>query len=427
MPKRNVLTSVAWQVAPLIVLPSRRLLVAAAVLAMLMGPLQAAPRIAPIPASQWSERQRQIASEFATQGEVGNVVATLLHHPTLAANVLPYQRYATHESTLPPRHRAMLNLRTAWLTRSDYLWAEQARAARRAGLTSVELRRIAEGPEALAWDSFEATLLRAADELHVDSFLPDATWDALAARYDLDQMVDVVYGIGHLTMLAGVLNSLGVELDAALTDRRPYGIPYTVSAAWTNERLIGKAARIPPLEPDEWTPELRQRFDPTGSGRHVANVFRTFVRNPPADRLRGLVSRHILNEATLPELDRELLLMRIGVLCRSEYEWAAHSRLGRRLGMSDADVERIIAGPQHGGDSLETALLRATDELYRDDRVSEETWTALAASLGTQQLLDMLIAVGGYRAASMAINTAGVQLDPNMAEFRFPPQLRGPR
>jgi len=59
--------------------------------------------------------------------------------------------------------------------------------------------------------------------------------------------------------------------------------------------------------------------------------------------------------------------------------------------------------------------------------VSEETWTALAASLGTQQLLDMLIAVGGYRAASMAINTAGVQLDPNMAEFRFPPQLRGPR
>ena len=118
--------------------------------------------------------------------------------------------------------------------------------------------------------------------------------------------------------------------------------------------------------------------------------------------------------------------MRIGVLCRSEYEWAAHSRLGRRAGMmTDADVARIIAGPDAGGgDPLETALLRATDELYRDVRVSDDTWAALAKGLDTKQLLDVLIAVGGYRSASMAINSAGVQLDANMADFRFPPSLR---
>jgi len=34
-----------------------------------------------------------------------------------------------------------------------------------------------------------------------------------------------------------------------------------------------------------------------------------------------------------------------------------------------------------------------------------------------------LIAVGGYRSVSMAINSAGVQLDSNMADFRFPPSL----
>ena len=117
--------------------------------------------------------------------------------------------------------------------------------------------------------------------------------------------------------------------------------------------------------------------------------------------------------------------MRIGVLCRSEYEWAAHSRLGRRAGMTDADVARIVAGPESGGgDPLEMALLRATDELYKDDRVSDDTWAALARGLDTRQLLDVLVAVGGYRATSMAINTAGVQLDANMADFRFPPSLR---
>lgn len=31
-----------------------------------------------------------------------------------------------------------------------------------------------------------------------------------------------------------------------------------------------------------------------------------------------------------------------------------------------------------------------------------------------------MIAFGGYRSTSMLINTAGVQLDANMADFRFP-------
>jgi alkylhydroperoxidase family enzyme len=93
--------------------------------------------------------------------------------------------------------------------------------------------------------------------------------------------------------------------------------------------------------------------------------------------------------------------------------------------MTDADVDRIIAGPDSGGgDPVETALLRATDELYRDDLVSDKTWGALATAFDRKQLLDVLIAVGGYRSTSMAINSAGVQLDANMTEFRFPPSLR---
>lgn len=100
--------------------------------------------------------------------------------------------------------------------------------------------------------------------------------------------------------------------------------------------------------------------------------------------------------------------------------WAAHSRLGRQAGMSNADVERIVAGPESGGgDPVETALLRATDELYRDDVVSAETWAALAAALETKQLLDLLIAVGGYRAVSMAIDTAGCSSTPTWRIFGF--------
>jgi alkylhydroperoxidase family enzyme len=369
-----------------------------------------------------------VAAKVAS-ADMPNAVATYLNHPALAEHILPYAHYVWSDSTLPPRHRALLGLRTAWLTRSDYLWAHRAGAARSLGLTSEDLRRIAEGPDAKGWDGFEAMLLRAADELRVDSFVAEPTWRALAARYDTNQLIDLVDSVGAITMHAGAINSVGVAIEPDVPDRLPVGVPYTVAAKRTNVRLIGGEARIAPLRPDQWTPELRKRFDPDGSGRGAANVFVTFVRNPPADRLRGPINQHILNATTLSARQRELLLMRIGVLCRSEYEWAAHSRSGRRAGMNDADVARIVAGPDagpdsDGGDPLDTALLRATDELYRDDRVSDGTWRALAQRLETKQLLDVLIAVGGYRATSMAINSAGVQLDANMADFRFPASLR---
>lgn len=400
-------------------------LVSVTILAFQISSHAAAPRIAPVPEGQRTDQQRMLAAQFASSG-IPNAVATYLNHPALAEHILPFEHYVSSDSGLPPRHRALLVMRTAWLTRSNYVWANRTAGARQAGLTNDELTRVAHGPDAKGWDGFEATLLRAADELHVDSFVSDSTWQGLSARYNTNQLVDLVDTVGTLTMQAGAINSIGVEIEPGSTDRLPSGVPYAVAAKRTNIRLLGREPRIPPLEPKDWTPEQKKRFDPNGTGQRAANVFVTFVRNPPADRLRGPINQHILNATTLSVRQRETLLMRIGVLCRSEYEWAAHSRLGRRSGgMTDADVARIVAGPDSGGgDPLEVALIRATDELYRDDKVSDETWAALAKGLDTKQLLDVLIAAGGYRATSMAINSAGVQLDANMADFRFPTSLR---
>jgi hypothetical protein len=79
-------------------------------------------------------------------------------------------------------------------------------------------------------------LLRAADELHVDAFLSDATWQTLAKRYDTNQLIDLVYGIGEIMMHADVANTLGIEIEADRTDRLPSAVPYRVAARWTRYR-----------------------------------------------------------------------------------------------------------------------------------------------------------------------------------------------
>jgi len=383
----------------------------------------AEPRIPPLDASQLSAEQRGILKRAPAR--MTNAVATYLHHPVLTRNLLPFQRYITSESSLPARDRALLMMRTAWLCRSSYVWAHHVQAARDAGVSSSELSRVAAGPDAPGWSDAEATLLLAADELHVDTFISDATWARLARRYTNEQLVDLVFTAAEFTMISGTVNSLRIDIEPDMPDRLPYGIPYTSPARWTNARLIGRQPRLAPIPREQWTEDMRRLLDPGNSGRGVANVYGTYIHSFRMDVLRRRVAEHIRDETTLSDRHREILLLRIGVLGRSEYEWAAHSRIGRAIGMTDDDLARIVAGPEDpNGDETERALLRATDELFRDDFVSDETWAVLAAAFDTRQLLDILTAVGGYRMLSMAINTFGVQLDANMADARFPPQLR---
>ena len=391
--------------------------------ALLPPDASAEPRLPPVDESTLNDAQRAIAETLADG--LTNATATLLHNPILAADLLPFQRFIEERTSLAPRHRELLALRTAWLCRSDYVWAAHVPSAERAGLSPLEIERVAGGPDDAAWSPFESALLRAADELHVDTFVSDTTWSALSERYSVRQMLDMLFTVGEFTMIAGTLNSLRVEPDAHLDARLPDNAGSSVSATRTDRRLVGMAPRVAPIERSDWTPAMRQLLDPNDTGRPVANVYRTYVHNLEMDLLRRNVSEHIRDRTTLTDRQREILLLRIGVLGRAEYEWAAHVRIARRIGMTDAELDGIVAGADAGGwDRTEEALLRATDELVADDMVSDATWSTLEAYFDAPQLLDILTTVGGYRMLSMAMNSLGIQLDANMADFRFPPELR---
>ena len=58
-------------------------------------------------------------------------------------------------------------------------------------------------------------MLRAVDELGRDNVIADATWAQLRADYDERQLIELCMLAGHYVMLAGTLNSLGVQPDSA--------------------------------------------------------------------------------------------------------------------------------------------------------------------------------------------------------------------
>ena len=168
-----------------------------------------APRLDPLPRGAWSDEVRGLLDPGGAGRPVLAFDATLARHPALLRPWVVRSAYVRNGSTLSGRARGILILRAAWLCGSEYGWSRQVEAARRAGMTGGEIRRIAAGADAPGRDPFEAVLLRAADELHRGATVSDATWTALAARYGVPELIDVVITVAGARMASIALNSLG--------------------------------------------------------------------------------------------------------------------------------------------------------------------------------------------------------------------------
>jgi 4-carboxymuconolactone decarboxylase len=172
--------------------------------------------------------------------------------------------------------------------------------------------------------------------------------------------------------------------------------------------------RLEPLDEDRIDPETRARF----GGRPMDNIFRTLSHHPKLFKRWLVFGNHILTKSSLPARERELAILRIGWLCRAEYEWGQHVLIGRQAGLTDEEIERIPAGGDAAGWSdRDRAILAAVDELHTDAFVGDATWRALESHFDTEQLLDLIFTIGQYNLVSMVLNTLGVQLDPRLPRF----------
>lgn len=379
-----------------------------------------APRIEPVdPADPavWTADVRSGIAAFGVDPErATNLLRTLARHPPALHGLGPLAAYLRQRSTAPAVDQLLLGLRAAWLCGSEALWAELAAEARDFGLSERDFRRVAEGADA-GWGSWDGLLLRVADELHRDAFLSDASWNALATRYNARQLIDTLFSGAEYILLAMLANSLGVQPDERFADRLPADVPRPVRAAGPPSAPLD-APRLAPLPRAGWSDEVRGLLDPDGSGGPVLNLYATLARHPVFFRPRAVQSAYIRTGSTLSDRAREILILRIGWLCGSEYEWSQHVRAARRIGMTDAEIRRIAVGADAPGrDPFEAALLRAADDLHRDDMISDATWTALAARYGVGELIDVVITVGGYRMVSIALNSLGTELEPGRPRF----------
>jgi 4-carboxymuconolactone decarboxylase len=173
------------------------------------------PRVAPTTSADWDDDTRRLLEQMASynDGVVMNVLSTIAHHPQLLRRWTVFGNHVMGASTLPARERELAVLRVGVLTRCDYEWTQHVAIARRCGVTDDEIARVIGGADAAGWSDDDSAVLRATDELVADQFVSDATWSALACRWNVQQCIDLVFAVGQYCLVAMALNTLGVEIE----------------------------------------------------------------------------------------------------------------------------------------------------------------------------------------------------------------------
>ena len=176
-------------------------------------------RIPPLVDHELTDEQAEVLERFRTPNGIFNIFRTLAHSPKALKGFGAWGNYVLSDrNTIPADRRELVILRTGLLCGSIYEWAQHVLIGGFLGLTAEEIERVKVGPDDAAWSPSDRALLRAVDELHSAQQISDETWHALENDAGLDdrQKMDLVFTIGHYTMVAMMLNSFGVQLDDGL-------------------------------------------------------------------------------------------------------------------------------------------------------------------------------------------------------------------
>ena len=154
------------------------------------------------------------------------VLWTFAHNPRLADSFSALNIHLLSTTSLPLRERQIAIMRTAWVCDARYMWSSHLRTSLRRGLEPELFGALQVGASDPYFTQFERTVIHATEDLVSDRLISDAHWQALAAQWSNEQLLDFMFTVGTYVCIAGVMRSTGVQREEELLELAGrYGAP----------------------------------------------------------------------------------------------------------------------------------------------------------------------------------------------------------
>jgi alkylhydroperoxidase family enzyme len=146
--------------------------------------------------------------------------------------------------------------------------------------------------------------------------------------------------------------------------------------------------------------------------RTQSEAFRVVANNPGVARVAFFQLMQLLENNTFDTRLREMMIMRIGWVTGSVYEWTQHWRVATTAGIPAEDI--LAVRDWQESDRLtaaDKAILAATDECLAGKSISDAAWAEVAKHVTDPgQQVEFVIAMGNWMSFSMLFRNLRIPL-----------------
>jgi alkylhydroperoxidase family enzyme len=143
-----------------------------------------------------------------------------------------------------------------------------------------------------------------------------------------------------------------------------------------------------------------------------SEAFRVVANNPGVARVAFTQLAQLLENNTFDTRLRELMIMRIGWVTGSAYEWTQHWRVATAAGIPPEDI-LAVRDWKHADrlTAADKAILAATEDCLAGNSISDAAWAEVAKHVpDPAQQVEFVIAMGNWMAFSLLFRTLRIPL-----------------
>jgi alkylhydroperoxidase family enzyme len=171
-----------------------------------------------------AESHRWIFERMDKTGATLNIFRAMSHSPEALLRFMRFGNYLLTEGKLDAGLRELAILRVGWLCRAPYEFSQHIAFGRRSGLSDEQIRAVTD-PSSRFFDPKQMAVLAFAGELTSDARVSDASYAAVAAFLNEEEIVELSLVTGFYNLVSRVLNALEVDVDApARADLEALGV-----------------------------------------------------------------------------------------------------------------------------------------------------------------------------------------------------------
>jgi 4-carboxymuconolactone decarboxylase len=129
----------------------------------------------------------------------------------------------------------------------------------------------------------------------------------------------------------------------------------------------------------------------------LTGPFDTLLLAPEIGHALQAVGAALRFHGNLTDRAREMAILLVGHHCDSEFEVFAHEAVGRRIGLTDSDLEALADGRAPGTvDEYEAAVVGLVSCLLREGDLDDVAYSAAVRALGEAGIFEVNTLVGYY-------------------------------